>query len=159
MGGPQGADAAGSPSEGSAAARAEMILTPDQRVRVFISSTLEELAAERAAAMRAVSRLHLVPRYRQRLAFVPFNQGRPVWVDDPHFNIGFHVRHTALPTPGGEDQLKRLTGRVFSQALDRDRPGVDAITARAYRHDVLDDRIVVRLIARMLPYRQRSSNG
>ncbi len=67
-------------------------------------------------------RLHLVPRYRQRLAFVPFNQGRPVWVDDPHFNIAFHVRHTALPSPGGDTQLKRLTGRVFSQALDRSRP-------------------------------------
>ena len=69
-----------------------------------------------------VSRLHLVPRYRQRLAFVPLNQGRPVWVDDPHFNPDFHVRHTALPTPGDEDQLKRLAGRVFSQALDRSRP-------------------------------------
>ncbi|HET9102371.1 MAG TPA: wax ester/triacylglycerol synthase family O-acyltransferase [Solirubrobacteraceae bacterium] len=69
-----------------------------------------------------VSRLHLVPRYRQRLAFVPFNQGRPVWVDDPHFNPNFHVRHTALPAPGGEAQLKRLAGRVFSQALDRSRP-------------------------------------
>jgi diacylglycerol O-acyltransferase / wax synthase len=67
-------------------------------------------------------RLHLVPRYRQRLAFVPFNQGRPVWVDDPHFNIDFHVRHTALPSPGGDAQLKRLAGRVFSQALDRSRP-------------------------------------
>lgn len=69
-----------------------------------------------------VSRLHLVPRYRQKLAFVPFNQGRPVWVDDPHFNVAFHVRHTALPRPGGEQQLKRLAGRVFSQALDRSRP-------------------------------------
>ncbi|MGI8715408.1 MAG: WS/DGAT/MGAT family O-acyltransferase [Solirubrobacteraceae bacterium] len=69
-----------------------------------------------------VSRLHLVPRYRQRLAFVPFGQGRPVWVDDPHFNVAFHVRHTALPSPGGEDQLKRLCGRIFSQALDRSRP-------------------------------------
>ncbi|MDQ6834723.1 MAG: wax ester/triacylglycerol synthase family O-acyltransferase [Actinomycetota bacterium] len=69
-----------------------------------------------------VSRLHLVPRYRQRLAFVPMGQGRPVWVDDPHFNPGFHVRHTALPEPGGEEQLKRLAGRVFSQALDRGRP-------------------------------------
>jgi diacylglycerol O-acyltransferase len=69
-----------------------------------------------------VSRLHLVPRYRQRLAFVPFGQGRPVWVDDPHFNVRFHVRHTALPNPGGEAQLRRLTGRVFSQALDRSRP-------------------------------------
>src|SRR6266581_3064853 len=69
-----------------------------------------------------LSRLHLVPRYRQRLAFVPFNQGRPVWVDDPHFNVRFHVRHTALPHPGGEEQLRRLAGRVFSQALDRSRP-------------------------------------
>jgi diacylglycerol O-acyltransferase / wax synthase len=67
-------------------------------------------------------RLHLVPRYRQRLAFVPFGQGRPVWVDDPHFNVAFHVRHTALPSPGGDEQLKRLCGRIFSQALDRSRP-------------------------------------
>jgi diacylglycerol O-acyltransferase / wax synthase len=69
-----------------------------------------------------VSRLHLVPRYRQRLAFVPFGQGRPVWVDDPHFNVSYHVRHTALPRPGDDEELKRLTGRVFSQALDRTRP-------------------------------------
>ncbi|HEY1523870.1 MAG TPA: wax ester/triacylglycerol synthase family O-acyltransferase [Solirubrobacteraceae bacterium] len=68
------------------------------------------------------SRLHLVPRYRQRLAFVPLGQGRPVWVDDPHFNLAYHVRHTALPDPGDDAQLKRLAGRVFSQALDRNRP-------------------------------------
>jgi WS/DGAT/MGAT family acyltransferase len=67
-------------------------------------------------------RLHLVPRYRQRLAFVPFGQGRPVWVDDPHFSVAYHVRHTALPGSGSEDQLMRMTGRVFSQALDRSRP-------------------------------------
>ncbi len=69
-----------------------------------------------------VSRLHLVPRYRQRLAFVPLEQGRPVWVDDPHFRAQYHVRHTALPRPGSDDELKRLAGRVFSQALDRTRP-------------------------------------
>jgi WS/DGAT/MGAT family acyltransferase len=69
-----------------------------------------------------VSRLHLVPRYRQRLAFVPLEQGRPVWVDDPHFNPSFHVRHTALPQPGGDEELKRLAGRVFSQSLDRSKP-------------------------------------
>jgi diacylglycerol O-acyltransferase len=68
------------------------------------------------------SRLHLVPRYRQRLAFVPLHQGRPVWVDDPHFNLTYHVRHTALPRPGSEAELKRLSGRIFSQALDRSRP-------------------------------------
>ncbi len=68
------------------------------------------------------SRLHLVPRYRQRLAFVPLGQGRPVWVDDPHFNVAYHVRHSALPEPGDDAQLRRLTGRVFSQALDRAKP-------------------------------------
>jgi WS/DGAT/MGAT family acyltransferase len=67
-------------------------------------------------------RLHLVPRYRQRLAFVPFEQGRPVWVDDPHFNLRYHLRHTGLPRPGNDDQLRPLCGRLFSQRLDRDKP-------------------------------------
>jgi diacylglycerol O-acyltransferase len=68
------------------------------------------------------ARLHLVPRYRQKLAFVPLGQGRPRWVDDPTFNIYYHVRATALPPPGGEEQLRTLAGRVFSQRLDRDKP-------------------------------------
>src|SRR3954464_9879238 len=67
-------------------------------------------------------RLHLVPRYRQKLAFVPLGQGRPVWVDDPHFNLDYHVRKTALPAPDSEEQLRNLAGRVFSQRLDRDKP-------------------------------------
>jgi diacylglycerol O-acyltransferase / wax synthase len=67
-------------------------------------------------------RLHLVPRYRQRLAFVPLGQGRPKWVDDPHLNLRYHVRATALPAPGDEDQLQELAGRVFAQQLDRDKP-------------------------------------
>jgi WS/DGAT/MGAT family acyltransferase len=67
-------------------------------------------------------RLHLVPRYRQRLALVPLAQGRPKWVDDPHLNLRYHVRHTSLPAPGSEDQLRALAGRVFSQQLDRDKP-------------------------------------
>ncbi|HEV2815019.1 MAG TPA: wax ester/triacylglycerol synthase family O-acyltransferase, partial [Solirubrobacteraceae bacterium] len=68
------------------------------------------------------SRLHLVPRYRQRLAEVPFDQGRPVWVDDPHFNLRYHLRHTGLPAPGRDEELKRLAGRLFSQQLDRGKP-------------------------------------
>ncbi len=68
------------------------------------------------------SRLHLVPRYRQRLAFVPLGQGRPVWVDDPHFNIRYHVRHSALPAPGGDEELAALGGRLFAQQLDRSKP-------------------------------------
>jgi WS/DGAT/MGAT family acyltransferase len=67
-------------------------------------------------------RLHLVPRYRQKLAWIPFQQGRPVWIDDPHFNPEYHIRHTALPRPGTEAELKRLAGRLFSQQLDRDKP-------------------------------------
>jgi diacylglycerol O-acyltransferase len=67
-------------------------------------------------------RLPLVPRYRQRLALVPLGQGRPKWVDDPHLNLRYHVRSAALPSPGSEDQLKDLAGRVFSQQLDRDKP-------------------------------------
>jgi diacylglycerol O-acyltransferase / wax synthase len=68
------------------------------------------------------SRLHLVPRFRQKLAFVPLGQGRPKWIDDPHFNIEYHLRHTALPPPGSEDQLRTLAARVFSQRLDRSKP-------------------------------------
>jgi diacylglycerol O-acyltransferase / wax synthase len=68
------------------------------------------------------SRLHLVPRFRQRLRFVPFGQGRPVWVDDPHLNLGYHVRHTSLPEPGSEQQLRVLAARIFSQQLDRTKP-------------------------------------
>jgi diacylglycerol O-acyltransferase len=67
-------------------------------------------------------RLALVPRYRQKVAMVPLSLGRPVWVDDPHFNIEYHVRHTALPEPGGEQELCRLVGRVMSQPLDRGKP-------------------------------------
>ena len=68
------------------------------------------------------SRLHLVPRYRQKLAFPRFEMGRPVWIDDPRFNLGYHVRHTALPAPGGVEQLRLLAGRIFSQRLDRSKP-------------------------------------
>ena len=67
-------------------------------------------------------KMHLVPRYRQKLAFVPLQQGRPRWVDDPHFNLDYHVRLTALPAPGSEEQLRNLASRVFSQQLDRDKP-------------------------------------
>ena len=67
-------------------------------------------------------RLHLVPRYRQKLAWPPLVQSRPVWVDDPHFNARYHVRHAALPEPAGEEELRRLAGRVFAQGLDRSKP-------------------------------------
>jgi diacylglycerol O-acyltransferase len=67
-------------------------------------------------------RLHLVPRYRHKLAHTALDSGRPVWVDDPSFTLEFHVRHTALPSPGSWEQLQNLTARIFSQALDRSKP-------------------------------------
>ena len=67
-------------------------------------------------------RLHLVPRYRQKLATPPLETGRPLWVDDPSFNIEYHVRHAALPSPGTEEQLFLLVGRIASQPLDRSKP-------------------------------------
>jgi WS/DGAT/MGAT family acyltransferase len=75
-------------------------------------------------ALEEMVRGHLggLPRYRQRVHFVPLALGRPVWVDDPHFNLGYHLRRTALPEPGGDQELRNLTGRVMSQQLDRARP-------------------------------------
>src|SRR3954447_13293518 len=67
------------------------------------------------------SRLPLVPRYRHKLAFPRFEMGRPFWIDDPSFNIDYHVRHTALASPGTIEQLRGLVGRIFSQRLDRSK--------------------------------------
>jgi WS/DGAT/MGAT family acyltransferase len=72
---------------------------------------------------QAVSgRLTLVPIYRRKLRTVPFRLGRPVWVDDPDFDLHYHLRSTALPAPGGDEQLSNLMARVMSQRLDRDYP-------------------------------------
>ena len=68
------------------------------------------------------SRLHLVPRFRKKLMEVQLQQGRPVWVDDESFDLSYHVRLTALPRPGSEEQLKALMDRLQSQVLDRRRP-------------------------------------
>jgi diacylglycerol O-acyltransferase len=67
-------------------------------------------------------RLRFVPRYRQKLAYPPFESGRPLWIDDPTFNHEYHIRHSALPAPGTEQQLQRLAARISSQQLDRSKP-------------------------------------
>jgi diacylglycerol O-acyltransferase / wax synthase len=67
-------------------------------------------------------KLPLVPRYRQHVRFVPLALGRPVWVDDPHFRLSYHLRHSALPGPGDEQQLRNTAARIFAQRLDRARP-------------------------------------
>jgi WS/DGAT/MGAT family acyltransferase len=68
------------------------------------------------------SRIHLVPRLRQRLAMVPFGLGKPYWVEDPDFNLDMHLQHVALPSPGNWRELRRLAARIFSVPLDRTRP-------------------------------------
>jgi WS/DGAT/MGAT family acyltransferase len=78
------------------------------------------LDVERIRA-HVASRLHLIPRYRQRLAWTPWYR-HPVWVDDPRFNLFYHVRHTSLPRPGDLRRLKRLCGRILSQKLDPTKP-------------------------------------
>ncbi len=65
--------------------------------------------------------LHRIPRYRQKLAWIPLER-QPVWVDDDRFNLDYHLRHASLPRPGDEEQLKRLSARVMGQRLDRTRP-------------------------------------
>ena len=74
-------------------------------------------------------RLHLVPRYRQRLALVPLGQGRPRWVDDPHFNVRYHVRHTALPAPGRRGAA-RAAGRAHLLPAARPRQAAVGDLAR-----------------------------
>lgn len=76
-----------------------------------------------AEALKALigASLHRIPRYRQKLAWIPL-ENHPVWVDDDDFNLDYHVRHTALPRPGSEEQLKRLSSRIMQQHLDRARP-------------------------------------
>ena len=68
------------------------------------------------------SKLHRIPRYRQRVRTVPFELGRPVWVDDTQFELRYHLRHVTLPAPGDDAAFCRLFGRIMSQPLDRDRP-------------------------------------
>jgi diacylglycerol O-acyltransferase len=67
-------------------------------------------------------KLSIVPRYRQKVRFIPLAAGSPAWVDDPHFSLDYHVRHTAIPAPGSEEQLRQMAARIFSQALDRNKP-------------------------------------
>jgi diacylglycerol O-acyltransferase / wax synthase len=76
---------------------------------------------ERLQAMVA-GKLGAVPRYRQKIRFVPLGLGRPVWVDDPHFNLAYHLRHSALPPPGSHDVLRQTAARIFAQHLDRRKP-------------------------------------
>src|SRR4051794_4804091 len=67
-------------------------------------------------------RLHLVPQFRRRLAAVPFNLHHPVWFEDPNFDLDYHVRRVAVPSPGGPEELSDLAGDILGRPLDRNRP-------------------------------------
>lgn len=106
-----------------------MMETPTSPMHIAASATFEAGPLQTADggvdidAIRnyVASRLHLIPRYRQRLAYTPLGN-RPIWIDDEHFKIDYHVRHSALPKPGDERQLRRLAARLVSQHLDRGKP-------------------------------------
>lgn len=91
---------------------------------IYDAATLQseggEIHAESIKQLTS-ARLFQIPRYRQKLAWIPFQQ-RAVWIDDERFNIDYHIRHTALPKPGNQSQLKRLSARIMQQHLDRNRP-------------------------------------
>ena len=94
-----------------------------QPMHIASVGVFEGPAPPYADVVHAISaKLALIPRYRQKVRFVPFELARPVWVDDPHFNVEYHVRHTALPPPGGDDDLRNLVARVMAQQLDRHKP-------------------------------------
>jgi WS/DGAT/MGAT family acyltransferase len=78
--------------------------------------------------------LHLVPRYRQKLLWIPI-ENRPVWVDDPHFNLDYHVRHVSLPRPGKEEDLRRASSRILANHLDRHRPLWEIWVVEGIEHD------------------------
>jgi diacylglycerol O-acyltransferase len=97
--------------------------TDESRANVAWFSVFEGPAPDHGELVRYIEgKLALVPRYRQKLRFLPLGIARPLWIDDPNFNLDYHIRRTALPAPGGEEQLTRLFARVVSQQLDRSHP-------------------------------------
>ena len=67
-------------------------------------------------------RVHLVPPFRRRLMEVPLNLAHPVWIEDPHFDLDFHIRRIGCPAPGGRRELGEMAGQIASSPLDRTRP-------------------------------------
>ena len=96
--------------------------TPNAPMHIGGLSVIEGSLAYETFRDHLKSRIHTIKSLRQRLVTVPLSLDRPYWVDDPDFNIDRHLHHTALPRPGGWQQLRRLTSRIFGQPLDRNRP-------------------------------------
>ncbi|WCO68809.1 wax ester/triacylglycerol synthase family O-acyltransferase [Iamia majanohamensis] len=101
--------------------------TPSSHMHVASLMVLDPSEADEPVTLEKVkevygSRLHLAPPFRRRLVEVPFGLHHPLWIEDPDFDIDYHVRSTALPSPGSDAQLRTLVGRLVAQPLDRSRP-------------------------------------
>src|SRR5207249_8285505 len=94
-----------------------------------VRNALERLLADLAA------RLHLIPRYTERVVSVPLNLAHPTWEPDPQFDIRHHVLHHKLRPPGGDEQLVTLVSRLFAQPLRRSRPLWELYQIDGYRGD------------------------
>ena len=105
-------------------------------------------------------RIHLVPQFRRRVAEVPLHLDHPRWVDDPEFDLGWHIRHIAVPAPGGPQELAELTGELMATQLDRQRPlwevwvidgvtgGRHAILSKAH-HAAMDGNAGIQMVSAM----------
>src|SRR5437867_3290560 len=91
-------------------------------VIVYDPTTVPEGYSFRKVKETVAARLHLAPPLRRRLAHVPLNLGHPVWVEDEHFDLDYHVRRIGCPAPGGEEELAEVVGDIASRPLDRSRP-------------------------------------
>jgi WS/DGAT/MGAT family acyltransferase len=93
-----------------------------QAVMVLDPSTVPGGYSFEKIKAHLAARLPLLPEFRRRLAFVPFDLHRPVWFDDPEFDFDYHVRHIAVPSPGSTEQLADIVGDIAGRPLDRSRP-------------------------------------
>ena len=101
--------------------------TPSSHMHVASLGIFDPSTVEGGVTLESVidiyrGRLHLAPPFRRRLAHVPFGLHHPIWVEDPDFDIHNHVRHTAIPSPGGTRELSNLVSRLVALPLDRSRP-------------------------------------
>src|SRR6478672_3703102 len=93
-----------------------------QAVMVLDPSTVPGGYSFEKVKAHLASRLPMLPEFRRRLAYVPFDLNRPVWFDDPDFDFDYHVRHIAVPAPGSTEQLADIVGDIAGRPLDRSRP-------------------------------------
>ena len=110
-----------------------------EMVTVFDPSTVPGGYSFAKMQAQIASRTHQAPVFRRLLVEVPFRLGHPVWVDDPHFDIDYHVRRTAVPSPGGLLELAELAGDIASRQLDRSKPLWEIWVCLLYTSDAADE--------------------